>query len=74
MTANGVGGVAQAMPAAAALAEDNPAVLLLTPATALTPGVYRVTVRGTGGGALANMNAMTLGSDNSFVFTVESSQ
>ncbi len=56
---------------AAALAEQNPAVLLLTPSTVLESGIYRVTVRGTGGGALANLNAMTLGSDASFEFTVE---
>jgi len=57
-----------------ALAEHNPAVLLMTPRTALDPGVYRVTLRGTGGGALANLNATTLGSDTSFMFTVEPAQ
>jgi hypothetical protein len=57
--------------ATAALAELNPAVLLITPSTALAPGVYRATLRGTGGGALANMNAGTLGADVSFEFTVE---
>ena len=35
--------------AAAALAANNPAVLLITPRAALGPGVYRVTLRGTGG-------------------------
>jgi hypothetical protein len=54
-----------------ALAEHNPAVLLITPATPLGSGVYRVTLRGTGGGALADLNARTLSSDISFVFTVE---
>ncbi len=58
--------------ATAALAELNPAVLLITPATELAPGVYRATLRGTGGGALANLNAATLGADVSFEFTVES--
>lgn len=61
----------QKMSAAGALAAHNPAVLLITPSTTLAPGVYRVTVRGTGGGALANMNAVTLGADISFKFTVE---
>jgi hypothetical protein len=56
----------------AALAEHNPAVLLITPRTALDAGVYRATLRGTGGGALANLNATTLGVDVSFEFTVES--
>jgi Bacterial Ig-like domain len=62
------------MSATGALAPNNPAVLLITPSTALDPGVYRVTVRGTGGGALANMNAVTLGADTSFEFTVEPAQ
>jgi hypothetical protein len=67
-------GAAQKISAAGALAEMNAAVLLITPTTALGSGVYRVTVRGTGGGALANMNAATLGSDTSFEFTVEPAQ
>jgi hypothetical protein len=62
------------MSATGALAPNNPAVLLITPSTALDPGVYRVTVRGTGGAALANMNAVTLGADTSFEFTVEPAQ
>jgi hypothetical protein len=52
----------------------NPAVLLITPSARLAPGVYRVTLRGAGGGALANMNAVTLGADTSFEFTVEPAQ
>jgi methionine-rich copper-binding protein CopC len=67
-------GGANTMPAVARLAPMNPAVLLITPSTQLQPGVYRVTVRGTGGGALANMNAATLGADTSFEFTVEPAQ
>jgi hypothetical protein len=63
-----------AIPAAKALSDDNPAVLLITPRTALGAGVYRVTVRGTGGGALANMSAVTLGADVSFEFTVVPAQ
>jgi hypothetical protein len=63
-----------AIPAAKALADNNPAVLLITPRAPLDAGVYRVTVRGTGGGALANMNAETLGADISFEFTVVPAQ
>jgi len=65
---------ATAMPASARLAPMNPAVLLITPSARLEPGVYRVTLRGAGGGALANMNAATLGADTSFEFTVEPAQ
>jgi methionine-rich copper-binding protein CopC len=54
-----------------ALASLNRAVLLITPRAALEPGVYRVTLRGTGGGALANMDSAILGQDDSFEFTVE---
>jgi methionine-rich copper-binding protein CopC len=72
--ASAAAGGAQTMPATARLAPSNPAVLLITPSTQLEPGVYRVTVRGTGGGALANMNAATLGADTSFEFTVEPAQ
>jgi hypothetical protein len=57
-----------------ALAQSNAAVLLITPAAALSPGVYRVTVRGTGPAALADMNAVPLGTDLSFEFTVESAK
>jgi methionine-rich copper-binding protein CopC len=70
MPANG----ATAMPASARLAPMNPAVLLITPSARLEPGAYRVTLRGAGGGALANMNAVTLGADTSFEFTVEPAQ
>jgi hypothetical protein len=54
-----------------ALAGLNPSVLLITPNAPLAPGTYRVTVRGSGGGAVANLSATTLGSDQSFEFTVE---
>jgi hypothetical protein len=47
---------------------------MITPSAQLQPGIYRVTVRGTGGGALANMNAATLGANTSFEFTVEPAQ
>ena len=57
-----------------ALAQKNAAVLLITPTAALRAGVYRVTVRGTGPAALADMNAVPLGTDLSFEFTVEPAQ
>ena len=57
-----------------ALSQSNFAVLLITPGAPLRPGVYRVTLRGTGGGALANMNSATLGLDDSFEFTVENTR
>ncbi|HVW68057.1 MAG TPA: Ig-like domain-containing protein [Steroidobacteraceae bacterium] len=59
------------VPAYAALANGNPDVALITPAAPLVPGVYRVTVRGTGGGALADLGAQVLGADYSFTFTVD---
>jgi hypothetical protein len=62
------------IPATAALAAKNSAVLVITPGMMLDTGVYRVTVRGTGGGALANMNAATLGANTSFEFIVEPAQ
>jgi hypothetical protein len=60
--------------ATAVLAQGNPRVLLITPRTPLTPGSYRVTLRGSGGGALADLAAETLGTgaDHSFNFTVDS--
>jgi hypothetical protein len=67
MEAGGVKGVAVTR----ALAGLNPSVLLITPNAPLAPGTYRVTIRGSGGGAVANLNATTLGSDQSFEFTVE---
>jgi hypothetical protein len=65
---------ARAMPATPRLAPSNPAVLLITPSARLEPGAYRVTVRGTGGAALADMHGATLGADASFEFTVEPAQ
>jgi methionine-rich copper-binding protein CopC len=58
----------------AAMAAQNPAVLLITPKAPLGAGRYRVTLRGTGAAALADANADVLGSDSSFVFTVEPAQ
>ena len=61
------------LPSYAALAEGNPKAIIITPAAPLLPGTYRVTVRGTGGGALADLNAQVLGNDYSFTFTVDAS-
>jgi hypothetical protein len=59
------------LPVYATLADGNPNAVVITPVAPLLPGVYRVTVRGTGGGALADLNAQALGSDYSFTFTVD---
>jgi hypothetical protein len=64
-------GESEAVAVAGEAAQSNPAVLLITPRKALTPGLYRATLRGTGGGALANLNAIALGKDISFEFAVE---
>jgi hypothetical protein len=52
------------------LARGNPRTLLITPGTALGAGSYRLTLRGSGGGALADQDAATLGHDYAFDFTV----
>jgi hypothetical protein len=64
-------GSARSVAVTRALAGLNPSVLLITPNAQLAPGAYRVTIRGSGGGAVANLNATTLGADQSFEFTVE---
>ena len=58
------------------LAAGNSRVLLITPRTPLAAGSYRVTLRGSGGGALADLGAETLsaGADHSFNFTVDSAR
>jgi len=61
------------LPSYSALAAGNPRAIIITPAAPLLPGTYRVTVRGTGGGALADLNAQALGTDYSFTFTVDAS-
>ena len=61
------------LPSYLALAAGNPKAIIVTPAAPLLPGTYRVTVRGTGGGALADLNAQALESDYSFTFTVDAS-
>jgi hypothetical protein len=69
-----VDGQARPVTATASLALANPSSIVIQPATALTPGQYRVTVRGTGGGALADIGAQSLGMDFSFAFTVSPAQ
>lgn len=54
-------------------AEGNAGTVTITPVVPLPPGLYRVTVRGTGGGALADLSGQTLGTDYSFTFTVDGS-
>jgi hypothetical protein len=61
------------IPSYASLAEGNPNTIVITPVAPLLPGTYQVTVRGSGGGALADLNAQALGSDYSFTFTVDGS-
>lgn len=53
------------------LASGNPRSVRVKLPAALAPGSYRVTLRGAGGAALADVNAQQLGSDFSFVFTVD---
>jgi len=56
------------------LARGNPRTLLITPGTALAAGSYRLTLRGSGGGALADADAAPLGHDYTFDFTVGGAQ
>jgi hypothetical protein len=60
--------------ASGALAPFNPSVVLITPTVPLGAGTYRVTLRGLGGGAMADLSATPLGSNESVVFTVENDQ
>jgi hypothetical protein len=59
------------IPIATALADGNPTVVVITPRVPLAAGTYRVTLRGTGGGALADVNAQALGTDYWFEFIVD---
>jgi hypothetical protein len=59
------------IPITTSIPVGNPSAVLITPRNLLTSGKYRVTLRGTGGGALADVNAQTLGADYSFTFTVD---
>jgi len=62
------------LPVATALASGNARVMLITPRVPLAAGSYRVTLRGSGGAALADINAETLGVDYSLNFVVDSSR
>jgi hypothetical protein len=64
-------GMSAQIPISTALADGNPTVIVLTPRLPLGAGSYRVTLRGTGGGALADVNAQALGTDYSFTFAVD---
>ena len=64
-------GNASPVPVGVALAEHNQAVMLVTPSSALGAGTYRLTLRGTGAAALADLDATVLGSDPAYTFTVE---
>ena len=54
-----------------ALAAGDPRVVLISPAGPLGPGTYRLSLRGRGGGGLADASAGTLAGDYSSEFTVE---
>jgi len=56
------------------LAKGNPRAVLVTPGGTLSAGKYRLTLRGTGGGALADQDAHPLGRDYSFEFSVDGDQ
>jgi hypothetical protein len=60
--------------AVAALSSANQSALLITPRTPLGPGLYRVQLRGSGPAALADVDAMVLGADVEFEFTVENAR
>jgi methionine-rich copper-binding protein CopC len=60
--------------AALSVPQGNTSTLLITPSAPLANGTYQVTLRGTGGGALADVDAQGLGTDYSFSFTVDVSQ
>lgn len=63
----------QVAPLAFSLAPGNPASVLVRPARPLAPGTYRLTVRGTGPAALADLSGQPLGVDSVIEFTVEAS-
>jgi hypothetical protein len=58
----------------AQLVPANASVMLLKARDGLSAGTYRVTLRGTGPAALADMNAAILGTDYSFTFTVDAAR
>jgi hypothetical protein len=54
-----------------ALAQRNPSVLIITPSSSLSQGVYRLTLRGAGRSALTDLGGKQLGVEHSISFTVE---
>lgn len=73
ITVERIGGPAprNPLPLHATLATGDPTVIIIQPRTALGPGSYRVSLRGTGGGALADVNATALEADQAFAFAVD---
>ena len=69
-----VSGPAKAIAFSMSPAQANPSSVVIQPTNALPPGMYRVTVRGTGGGAVADISGQPLGTDFSFEFTVSPAQ
>jgi hypothetical protein len=63
-----------ALPIHLSLASGNPAAILVQPDSPLPPGRYRLTLRGTGGGALGDVSGVVLGTDEYIVFTVHTAQ
>jgi hypothetical protein len=55
----------------ARLVPANSAVIILRSPDGFSAGTYRMTLRGTGAAALADLNAATLGVDYAFTFTVD---
>jgi hypothetical protein len=70
---SGAGSQPLSIPSYLALAEGNASTVVITPVTALLPGTYRVTARGSGGGVIADLNAQALAGDYFFTFTVDGS-
>ena len=64
-------GMSAQIPISTTLADGNPMVIVITPHVPLAAGAYRVTLRGAGGGALADVNAQALGTDYAFTFVVD---
>ena len=63
--------LAERIPVAISLADGNATAIVIRPRTPLAPGTYRIRLRGTDGGALADLNAQALGFDYSFEFKVD---
>jgi len=70
---SGNSAAATEVPISLQIAKGNPRAVLIIPGTALGAGTYRLTVRGTGGGALADLKAQTLPADYSAQFSVDGS-